>query len=159
MTSISPPRAAPKSAIWLRLEAPTWLLCAAIYGGWFLLTVNYHALPWWVVLALGAWLAAWHNSLQHEIVHGHPTRRRRLNEALAYAPLGLVIAYPFYRTSHLRHHATAALSCPRRDPESELQRRRAECHTRSAPALPIYSRARFVASSACRRKLKILRGT
>ncbi|MEE8173125.1 MAG: fatty acid desaturase [Alphaproteobacteria bacterium] len=118
MTSISPPRPARESAFWLRLEAPTWLLCVAIYGGWFLLTVNFRALPWWVVLPLGAWLVAWHNSLQHEIVHGHPTRRRWLNETLAYPPLGLVMAYPVYRTSHLTHHAAAALTCPRQDPES-----------------------------------------
>lgn len=83
-----------------------------------MLTVNFHALPWWVVLPLGAWLVAWHNSLQHEIVHGHPTRWRWLNETLAYPPLGLALAYPTYRNSHLTHHATAALTCPRQDPES-----------------------------------------
>ncbi len=104
--------------MWLHLEAPTWLLCAAIYGGWIALTLNFHALPWWVVLPLGAWLVAWHNSLQHEIVHGHPTRRRWLNDALAYPPLGLVFAFSVYRRSHLAHHATAALACPDRDPES-----------------------------------------
>ena len=118
MTSISQPLRARKRALWLRLEAPTWALCAVIYSGWFLLTVNFHALPWWVVLPLGAWLVAWHNSLQHEIVHGHPTRWRWLNETLAYAPLGLVIAFPTYRRSHLTHHATEALTSPARDPES-----------------------------------------
>lgn len=118
MTAISPSRPARKSALWLHFETPTWLLCAAIYGGWIALTVNFHALPWWVVLALGAWLVAWHNSLQHEFVHGHPTRWRWLNDSLAYPPLGLVFAFPVYRTSHLAHHATAALACPDRDPES-----------------------------------------
>ena len=104
--------------MWLHLEAPTWLLCAAIYGGWVVLTLNFHALPWWVVLPLGAWLVAWHNSLQHEITHGHPTRRRWLNDSLAYPPLGLVFAFLVYRRSHLAHHATAALTCPERDSES-----------------------------------------
>ena len=118
MTAISPSRPARKSSLWLHFETPTWVLCAAIYGGWIALTVNFHALPWWVVLPLGAWLAAWHNSLQHEIVHGHPTRWRWLNDSLAYPPLGLVCAFPAYRRSHLAHHATAALACPDRDPES-----------------------------------------
>ena len=118
MSTFSSPRQVSTTTLWHRLEMPTWLLCAAIYGGWILLTLNFHALPWWIVLPLGAWLVAWHNSLQHEIVHGHPTRWRWLNESLAYAPFGLVMAYPLYRSSHLAHHATAALTCPKSDPES-----------------------------------------
>lgn len=118
MASIASPDQTKTSSLWQRLEAPTWLLCAAIYGGWFSLTASFHALPWWVVLPLGAWLVAWQNSLQHEIVHGHPTRWRWLNETLAYAPLGLVMAYPRYRSSHLKHHATDALTRPGEDPES-----------------------------------------
>jgi len=118
VTAIPHARPARKQELWLRLEAPTWLLCAAIYGGWILLTLNFHALPWWVVLPLGAWLVSWHNSFQHEIVHGHPTRRRWFNDTLAYAPLGLAISYPLYRRSHLAHHETAELTSPGRDPES-----------------------------------------
>ena len=47
------------------------------------------SLPWWVVLPAGAWLTAWHGSLQHEAIHGHPTRSARLNAALAWLPIGL----------------------------------------------------------------------
>jgi len=118
LTSIASLDQTKTSSLWQRVEAPTWLLCTAIYGGWLFLTASFHALPWWIVLPLGAWLVAWHNSLQHEIVHGHPTPWRWLNDALAYAPLGLVMAYPRYRSSHLKHHETAILTCPEDDPES-----------------------------------------
>src|SRR5947208_12747338 len=80
-----------------RLEAPTWGLALAIYGGWGALTWGYGALPWWLVLPLGAWLTAWHMSFQHEVVHGHPTRSRRVNDALGFAPLSLWLPYARYR--------------------------------------------------------------
>ena len=68
-----------------------------------------------VVLAL---LSAWYGSLQHEIVHGHPTPWRRLNEALGVVPLGLVVRFGDYRHTHLQHHATPWLTDPDLDPES-----------------------------------------
>jgi fatty acid desaturase len=100
------------------MEGPTWLVVFAVYGGWGLLTWNYHALPWWLVLPLGGWLVAWYGSLQHEILHGHPTRNAWLNQALATPPLGLWLPYPLYRDNHLLHHRVAELTCPREDPES-----------------------------------------
>ena len=41
---------------------------------------------------LGAWFVAWHNSLQHETVHGHPARPRWVGTALGMAALGAVDA-------------------------------------------------------------------
>ena len=38
---------------------------------------------------------ALHSSLQHEALHGHPTRHAPVNEALVFLPLGLF--YPFRR--------------------------------------------------------------
>ena len=99
-------------------EWPTWLLAATIYGGWGALTWHSQSLPWWVVLPLGAFLIAWHNSFQHEAIHGHPTSRDWLNSILALPPLGLWIPYFIYRDAHQRHHRTAALTCPVRDPEA-----------------------------------------
>ena len=98
-------------------EWPTWLVAAAVYGGWGVVTLFYDAFPWWAVLALGAWLVAWHNSLQHEALHGHPTSSRWINTVLAMPPLGLWMPYPVYRETHLRHH-DAPLTCPFEDPES-----------------------------------------
>jgi fatty acid desaturase len=101
-----------------RFEAPTWLLICAIYGGWLALTLCWHALPVWVVIPTGAWLCAWHMSLQHELMHGHPTRSAAVNGALACPPLNLWLPYPIYRESHLRHHREEHLTDPLEDPES-----------------------------------------
>ncbi len=101
-----------------RLEAPTWILIFTIYGLWLALTACWHALPVWVVAPAGAWLCAWHMSLQHELMHGHPTRSAWINDALAWPPLNLWLPYPIYRDSHLRHHREAHLTDPLEDPES-----------------------------------------
>jgi fatty acid desaturase len=99
-------------------EAPTWLLAGAIYAGWAGLTWFYDSVPWWLAAPLGGWLVAWQSSFQHEAVHGHPSRHRRLNAALAWPPLGLWIPYAIYRDSHLAHHRSPALTDPVADPES-----------------------------------------
>lgn len=101
-----------------RLELPTWLVAATIYGGWIALTWSATRLSPWVVAPLGGFLVAWHSSLQHEIIHGHPTRTRWVNTLLALPPLGLWLPYPLYRDSHLAHHRTGRLTDPLDDPES-----------------------------------------
>jgi fatty acid desaturase len=57
-------------------------------------------------------------SLQHELIHGHPTRSARVNHALAWPPLNLWLPYPIYRDSHLQHHNNERLTDPLEDPES-----------------------------------------
>ena len=99
------------------VEIPTWCVIAAVYGGWLALTFHYHQLPPWLVVPLGAWLLAWHGSLQHEALHGHPTRRPRLNALIAGPPLALWLPFPLYRESHMAHHR-AQLTDPYDDPES-----------------------------------------
>jgi fatty acid desaturase len=94
------------------------LLCLTIYGGWLALTWWHAALPGWIVFPGLAWLIAWHASLQHEALHGHPTRSRAINDALAFPPLSLWLPYHIYRVSHLRHHDDARLTDPLDDPES-----------------------------------------
>ena len=61
---------------------------------------------------------AQHSSLQHEAIHGHPTRHPRLNEALVYPALGLLIPYRRFRDMHLAHHYDPLLTDPHDDPES-----------------------------------------
>ena len=107
-----------RASAWRRYEGPTWTVAIAVYGGWFLLTWNAAALPWWTVLPLGAFLTAWHGSLQHEIMHGHPTSYGSVNAILATPPLALWIPFPIYRDSHLDHHLTPELTCPQGDTES-----------------------------------------
>lgn len=99
-------------------EWPTWLLAVVIYGGWGVLTWFHAALPWWGVLPVGSWLIAWHMSLQHEVIHGHPTRSARVNAAIGFAPLSLWLPYERYRQSHLAHHRESWLTDPLEDPES-----------------------------------------
>ncbi|MBM3526067.1 MAG: fatty acid desaturase [Alphaproteobacteria bacterium] len=100
------------------IEWPTVALAIVIYGGILSLTWFHAALPWWLFLMLGAWLSAWFGSLQHEIIHGHPTRMTALNAALGYAPFWLWLPYPRYSDTHLTHHRDARLTDPLDDPES-----------------------------------------
>jgi len=100
------------------VEWPTCMLAIGIYGGWLALTWWFADLPGWIVLPALAWLVAWQSSLQHEALHGHPTRVRALNDALAFPPLLLWLPYGIYRVSHLRHHDDARLTDPLDDPES-----------------------------------------
>lgn len=100
------------------LELPTLLLAAAIYGGWLAATFYHASIPTPVLLLIGGWLIAWHGSLQHETIHGHPTRWRWLNDAIGFPPLALWLPYPLYRRSHVAHHRSPSITDPLRDPES-----------------------------------------
>jgi fatty acid desaturase len=104
----------------LRFEPQTIAVAAAIYGGFGLLTWHFHSLPLWISVPLGAILIAWHGSLQHETIHGHPFASRRLNAFLGGVPLSLFIPYPLYRRTHLWHHRYGGriLTDPQVDPES-----------------------------------------
>ncbi len=100
------------------LEWPTLALAAVVYGGWIAATLAYRRWPLAldapaVVLAL-----VLHGSLQHEILHGHPTRRVGVNRLLAMWPLSLWLPYPIYRDTHLAHHRDERLTDPLDDPES-----------------------------------------
>src|SRR5580704_14178542 len=104
---------------WQRMGAPTWAVAALAYGGWVALTLGYQAVPWWAMVPLAGSAMALCGSLQHETIHGHPTRSRRVNEALGWAPLWLWLPYPIYRDEHRRHHDDAILTDPFADPESK----------------------------------------
>jgi fatty acid desaturase len=99
-------------------ELPTWLLIIAVYAGWFSTTWFAMSLPLWILLPMAAWFSGWYYSLQHEVIHGHPTSVRWINDLIGFAPLNLVIPYPIYRSSHIRHHTRENLTLPGIDPES-----------------------------------------
>ena len=99
-------------------EWPTVGVIAATYAGMMLLIWFHDGLPWWLILPVGAYLAALHTSLQHEVLHGHPTANRLVNEAMVFPTLTLWLPYHRYRQLHLTHHNDANLTDPRLDPES-----------------------------------------
>jgi fatty acid desaturase len=71
----------------------------------------------WALLAIVV-LAAWYMSLQHELVHGHPTGYAWLNRALGLLPIAVWYPFDIYRNSHLAHHRDEVLTYPGQDPES-----------------------------------------
>ena len=100
------------------VEWPTVALAVLIYAGWGGLTFFHAAIPWPVLALGGGWFVAWHMSLQHEVLHGHPTRRRWINDAIGFPPLTLWLPYMIYRANHLRHHRDEHLTDPLEDPET-----------------------------------------
>lgn len=100
------------------VEVPTLLLIGAVYAAWLAVTYQYSHWPLWIVAPLGALLVTWHGSLQHEVVHGHPTRWQGLNRLFAIVPLSLWLPYDRYRESHTAHHIDARITDPLDDPES-----------------------------------------
>jgi len=101
-----------------RTEWPTWLLIPVVYGFWFAILYWSHALGLLATTVLLIVACAWYMSLQHELVHGHPTRHRWFNKALGFAPLAVWFPYTVYLESHLRHHNDAHLTLPGIDPET-----------------------------------------
>lgn len=99
-------------------ESATWCVAIAIYAGWIALTLSFHQLPIWISVAIAAWLICWHGSLQHETIHGHPTKNKLINSLIGYPPLGLVYPYSIYYEMHLEHHRSGALASPFEDNES-----------------------------------------
>lgn len=100
-----------------RVELPTLALTLAVYAAWLALTWlagEGHA----IAFPLLAVVLTLHASLQHEHIHGHPTRHDAVNAWLAGWPLSLWLPYGVYRRSHREHHASHALTDPREDAES-----------------------------------------
>lgn len=85
-----------------------WVLCGLLWN-------TAYWLPGLLAMPI---LAAFHTSLQHETIHGHPTRSDALNELLVSLPLAVVFPYRRYRDLHLRHHNDLNLTDPYEDPES-----------------------------------------
>lgn len=100
------------------VELPTLALGLGLHGAWIALTLAADSLPAWIWLPTLAWTVAWYGSFQHEAIHGHPTKDRRINTALAWMPYALWAPYLRYRATHLAHHRDQRLTCPFEDPES-----------------------------------------
>ncbi len=107
----------------MRLEWPTLGLIILCYGLWAVAGFALYPVVPVLALALMAVMAALHSSLVHECLHGHPTRRRLINEALVTLPLSLAYPYRRYKATHLAHHHDERLTDPFDDPESYYRAR------------------------------------
>jgi fatty acid desaturase len=112
-TDLAPARERGPSVEWQTLA-----LIVTCYGLWFLGgTMLWQHWPAVAVVVVTLTIAL-HSSLQHEVLHGHPTRNAALNEALVFCSFGLVFPYRRYKRMHLQHHADERLTDPYDDPES-----------------------------------------
>jgi fatty acid desaturase len=101
-----------------RGEWPTWLLICIVYSSWLLLVLQYERLGALVTLPLLALVSGLYMSLQHELIHGHPTRWPMINALIGTPPLAIWFPFALYRDSHLKHHEEDSLTVPGVDPES-----------------------------------------
>ncbi len=107
-------RAGAKPAI----EWPTVAMLALSYAAFGAASWLSGATGYAIALPVMAVAIALFSSLQHEVLHGHPTRSAAVNEALVFVPLGLFYPYRRFKTLHLRHHNDERLTDPYDDPES-----------------------------------------
>lgn len=100
------------------IEWPTVALIAMVYAVLASLVWFHASLPWWIFTPAGAYCVALYASLQHEILHGHPTSNRLLNETMQFPTLHFWLPFGRYKATHLTHHNDSNLTDPRLDPES-----------------------------------------
>jgi len=106
------------NAFW-RVEWRTLATMALCYGVWAIGTTWAAQISLGLAIAMTALAIALQSSLQHEVIHGHPTTSKTVNMALVFPAIGLLIPYIRFRDTHLDHHIDADLTDPYDDPESQ----------------------------------------
>ena len=101
-----------------RVEWPTVFLAIACLIAWMIAIYLIGVAGWWWLTPLAVLIITLHSSLQHEVLHGHPTSNRYVNEALVFLPIGLIYPYRRFRALHLKHHRDEHLTDPFEDPKS-----------------------------------------
>ncbi len=101
-------------------EWPTLVLMVLTYGLWAAGTMIWDVSAILSILVTAVCIAQF-SSLQHEVLHGHPFASKRLNEALVFPALTLVMPYERFRDLHLQHHFDPNLTDPFDDPESNFR--------------------------------------
>ena len=99
-------------------DGPTLVVALCIYTAWFSLLWWHAFIPWWLMMPCGAYVIAWHFSLQHEAIHAFAGIPAWLRLLVVFPPLGLWFPFPLYRKSHRTHHKDTDLTVPGRDTES-----------------------------------------
>jgi fatty acid desaturase len=110
-------KAGARSILKSRGDWRTLIIAVLVYSGWFASVFTHKQLPWWATFALLTWFGAWHLSLQHELVHGHPFRNSKLNAALASLSVTMWVPFLSFKRDHISHHNTT-LTHPQLDTES-----------------------------------------
>ena len=100
------------------VEWRTVAVAVAVHGLWLAALALHGVTPWPVTVGALGLIAAWHGSLQHETIHGHPFRSRRLNALVGSLPMSLHLPYLVYRRYHWEHHDCGELTDPTDDSES-----------------------------------------
>ena len=101
-------------------EAGEWRTLAvviAVYGLTVLTVLRYDVLTPWFAVPMLAVLGAWHLSMQHEVLHGHPFKNQFINDAIGGIPVTLWIPYLAFKKDHHEHHLSD-LTNPALDNES-----------------------------------------
>jgi fatty acid desaturase len=101
-------------------EAGEWRtlgVIVAVYGLTVLTVLRYDVLTVWLAVPLLAVLGAWHLSMQHEVLHGHPFKNQFINDAIGGIPVTLWIPYLAFKKDHHEHHLSD-LTNPALDNES-----------------------------------------
>jgi fatty acid desaturase len=106
-----------KSALNASGEWRTIAVIVAVYGLTVLTVMRHEVLTPWLTIPFLSVLGAWHLSMQHETIHGHPFRRQWINDAIGSIPVTLWIPYFSYKKDHLEHHRSD-LTHPGLDNES-----------------------------------------
>lgn len=99
-------------------EWPTVLLVFGCYIAFVFATTAIAELSVALGIAATASLVAFHSSLQHEVIHGHPLKSRFWSVALVFPAVGLLIPFERFRDTHLQHHHDPNLTDPYEDPET-----------------------------------------
>ena len=100
-----------------RGEWRTVVVIVAVYSLTALTVIRFETLTPWLAIPFLAVLGAWHLSMQHEVIHGHPFKNQFLNDAIGSVPVTLWIPYLAFKKDHLEHHVSD-LTNPALDNES-----------------------------------------
>jgi fatty acid desaturase len=93
-----------KSLLNGRGEWRTLAVIVAVYGLTILTVMRREVLTPWLTIPFLSVLGAWHLSMQHETIHGHPFRRQWINDVIGSIPVTLWIPYLCFKRDHIEHH-------------------------------------------------------
>ena len=85
-------------------EWRTIAVIVAVYGLTILTVMRHEVLTPWLTIPFLSVLGAWHLSMQHETIHGHPFRRQWINDVIGSIPVTLWIPYLCFKRDHIEHH-------------------------------------------------------